>query len=92
MSTQPTWLDRVRAPGARIDAGASSPSTSHQRLAIRGELYQQDYPRDRVTVMHRDLFAAAGVPWNEGKELDAELCAMNRAQASSLLRHLKGSA
>lgn len=64
-------------------------STPHQRLAIRCELGEQDLPTDRVTVMHRDLFQQAGVPWNDGKDLDGELCAMTKAQASSLLDKLR---
>ena len=64
-------------------------STPHQRLAIRCALRELDLPADRVTVMHRDLFKAAGVPWNEGKDLDGELCAMTKAQASSLLAKLR---
>jgi hypothetical protein len=80
------------ASDAFLRRGAASPATSHQRLAIRCELRNQDYPTDRVTVMHRDLFQTAGVPWNEGKDLDGELCAMNREQASRLLRQLKGCA
>jgi hypothetical protein len=74
---------------AYLQRGAASPANSYQRLAIRCGLRSQDFPTDRVTVMHRDLFAAACVPWNEGKDLDAELCALNRGQASSLLRELE---
>lgn len=80
------------ASSAFLQRGAASPATSYQRLAIRGELYQQGYPRDVITLMHRDLFQTANVPWNEGKNVDAELCAMNREQASRLLRQLKGCA
>lgn len=67
-------------------------ATAHQRLAIRCELRAQNYPMDRVTVMHRDLFAAASVPWRNGNELDAELCTFTKEQASVLIRVLKGSA
>lgn len=67
-------------------------ATSLQRLALRCELRQQEYPTDRVTVMHRDLFGAAGVPWNNGRDLDAELCTITKEQASALLRQLKGCA
>lgn len=63
-------------------------STTHQRSAIRARLLDAHLPTDRVTVMHRDLFARAGVPFNQGADLDAELCAMTREQASSLLDQL----
>ncbi len=64
-------------------------STPHQRLAIRCALREQDLPTHCVTVMHRDLFQRADAPWNEGRDLDGELCAMTKAQASSLLDKLR---
>ena len=70
-------------------AATVSGSTPHQRLAIRCALREQDLPTDRVTVMHRDLFQRANAPWNEGLDLDGELCAMSREQASRLLVAVK---
>jgi hypothetical protein len=57
-------------------------------MTIRIRLRDRDLPTDRVTVMHRDLFERARVPFNEGNQLDAELCAMTRAQASALIDQL----
>lgn len=70
----------------RLVVGGSTP---HQRLAIRCVLARNDLPTDRVTVMHRDLFQRANVPWREGRDLDGELCAMTKAQASRLLDKLR---
>jgi hypothetical protein len=66
----------------------SNVCTSFQRLKIRTQLQQRELPMDRVTVMHRDLFARAGIAWNEGADLDGELQALSKDEASRLIAHL----
>lgn len=67
-------------------------STAHQRLYIRTQLRQRELPTDVVTVMHRDLFRQADVPWRDGFPLDAELCALTKEQAARLADLLRRSA
>ncbi len=63
-------------------------STPHQRLYIRTLMRGMELPTDTVTVMHRNRFKRAGVPFNDGKPLDAELCALRKEQASALIKTL----
>jgi len=90
-STRPTTKDVVLAR-AFVDSLRTGTSTSYQRLALRCELAAQGYSSIYVTPRHRQLFEAAGIPWRDGANLDAELRAITRAQAGDLLRRLKGSA
>lgn len=64
-------------------------STPYQRLAIRCALADLELPTDRVSVLHRDLFKQADVSWNDGRDLEGELCGMTKTQASSLLFALR---
>lgn len=72
-----------------IRASAPHASTPHQRDYIRDLMRQIELPLDRVTVMHRDLFRAAGIPWRDYVDLDAELATLTRGQASRLIDGLK---
>lgn len=65
-------------------------ATSAQRESIRRWMGACELPLDRVTVMHRDVFRDAGIPWNEGRDLDAELCTITLKQASCLMTLLEG--
>ncbi len=72
-----------------VASTANSPSTPHQRLYARTLLREQELPVNKVTVMHRDLFARAGIEWKDGADLDGTLCACTRAQISRLIDQLR---
>lgn len=63
--------------------------TSPQHNLVRVLLRQLELPIDRVTVMHRDLFKASGIAWNEGRDLCAEISALTSSQARVLIGHLQ---
>lgn len=68
------------------------PCTGYQRLALGCELRAQGYPMTEVTPRHKQLFEGAGLTWANGADIEAALQALTRAEASHLLRQLKGSA
>lgn len=67
-------------------------ATPQQRDFIRTLMRELELPRDRVTVMHRDLFARAGIPWRDGVELAAEINTISPDQAHALITQLKARA
>jgi hypothetical protein len=86
---QPCDKDQDERRQTRLRNGhGGNASTSFQRLKIRTQLQQRELPMDRVTVMHRDLFARAGIAWNEGVDLDGELQALSKVEASRLISQL----
>lgn len=72
-----------------LSSTANTPSTPHQRLYTRTLLRELELPVNQVTIMHRDLFAAAGVDWRDGASMDATLEGLTRAQASRLIDKLR---
>ena len=63
--------------------------TSAQHNLIRVLMRELELPIDRISVMHRTVFFDAGIPWNEGREVCAEVSALTTRQASALIRQLK---
>jgi CRP-like cAMP-binding protein len=65
-------------------------STPHQRQAIRCAMRDQDLPTDRITLLHKRLFASASLPApTPGTDVDSHLCAMRKEEASRLLDALR---
>lgn len=64
-------------------------STSAQRATIQRLLREQELPLDVVTFGHKPAFAAAGVPWRNGDNLDQRLSLISREQASALIDELQ---
>lgn len=68
-------------------AGAATP---HQRLYMRTLMDRLDLALDRITLLHRPIFEAAGLPAREpGRQVDAVLCELTKAEASALIEVLK---
>lgn len=63
-------------------------STPAQRATIQRLLQEQELPLDVVTFGHRQPFAAAGIPWRNGDNLDQRLAMISREQASALITEL----
>jgi len=63
--------------------------TSFQRLKVRTQLRQLELPVEQVSVMHRDLFRAAGIAWSDGADMDTTLRAVSMSAASRLINALK---
>ena len=64
-------------------------STPAQRATIQRLLREQELPLDVVTFGHKHAFAAAGVPWRNGDNLDQRLAMISREQASALIDELQ---
>lgn len=76
--------------GAFLHGGnGTAKSTPQQRLFIRRLLREAELPVNRVTILHRDLFARAGIDWVDYVEMDGVLEALNKAQASRLIDQLR---
>lgn len=63
-------------------------STPAQRAAIQRLLREQELPLDVVTFGHKLPFAAAGIPWRNGDNLDQRIAMISRSQASALIDEL----
>lgn len=57
---------------------------------VRVLLRRRELPTRQVTVMHRDVFARAGVPWNDGQSMEALLSALDKDALIGLARQLRG--
>lgn len=72
------------------DRNANQRSTPHQRLHLRTLLSDAELPLDRVSVMHRPLFEKAGVPWENGANLDGVLSSLSKPDISRLIDAARG--
>jgi hypothetical protein len=54
-----------------------------------GLIRQAELPTRQVTVMHRDLFKRAGIPWCDGQDLQALLDTLERPQLAALIDQLR---
>ena len=60
-------------------------STLHfKRGFVHGLMRRRELPTDRVTVMHRDLFAKCNVTWQDGQSMDALLSSLSYEQVRAL--------
>ena len=59
--------------------------TSPQRHRVHTLLQELELPVEQVTVMHRDLFKAAGIAWVDGASLSATLRGVSQPAASRLI-------
>lgn len=61
---------------------------ANYRDYVIGLMRKAELPTRTVTVMHRNLFAHAEVPWRDGDSMDAALSALHLGQLIALKRHL----
>ncbi len=51
---------------------------------VSGLMHRRELPSNRVTVMHRDLFAKCNVTWLDGQSMDALLSSLSYQQLRAL--------
>lgn len=72
-------------PGAQ-----TGPATSNQREYVRNLMARLELPLDFITLMHAQAFREAGLrPRDAGRNLEAVLLELTRAEAQALIEVLK---
>ncbi len=56
---------------------------------VRDLLRQRELPMRQVTVMHRDVFGLAGVPWRDGEQMEAFLGSLHMGELIALANQLR---
>lgn len=71
----------------------SLPVTTSQIAAyrdyIRDLLRKRELPMRQVTVMHRDVFGLAGVPWRDGQQMEELLSTLHMGELIALANQLR---
>ncbi|HDS1510340.1 hypothetical protein [Stenotrophomonas geniculata] len=52
-------------------------------------LREAELPHRQVTVMHRDIFAKAGIVWQDGQDMNLVLSGLNTWQLLALIYQLR---
>ena len=71
------------------DMPATDAGLQYLRGFVVGLMRQAELPHRQVTVMHRDLFRRAGIPWKDGQSMDALLASLDRPQLRALMDLLR---
>lgn len=62
---------------------------ANYRDYVRELLRKRDLPQRQVTVMHRDLFGLAGVPWRDGQSMEELLSCLHMGELIALANQLR---
>ena len=63
--------------------------TASYRDYIRDLLRKRELPMRQVTVMHRDVFGLAGVPWRDGQQMEELLSTLHMGELIALANQLR---
>lgn len=70
-------------------ATTTSAELAEYRDYIRRLLRKRELPTRQVTVMHRDVFGLAGVPWRDGQPMEELLSALHMGELIALANQLR---
>lgn len=63
--------------------------TASYRDYVRDLLRKRELPMRQVTVMHRDVFGLAGVPWRDGQQMEELLSTLHMGELIALANQLR---
>lgn len=62
---------------------------ANARERVQMLMRKRELPLRQVTVMHRDLFGAAGIDWKDGQSMDALLGSLHMGELIRLATQLR---